>query len=202
MSSNVLLWVDSGVSLLACGFVIYSCVAHVMNLLYCHATAGFLLVILSTWLFLGYIVLSWVWQCNDLMINVIPIFIINPIYRKDGLTLLIKVSSLRYWLVFSLTSYGNRGRSVPGSDTQQSVAPSKGEQPWMSAPRCSSPCPKWSMMIFFATSGTYFLFSRGLNLCLFNWVYENWILINFSYLTSVQCLIIILLLLGSYILAL
>ena len=157
--------VATGVPWFTCGLVLYSCVAHVRNLLYSQVPTGILLDILSTWLSFNCIIISCVWLCNAMMFNDIPLLRINPLCWKDDCVVFFIVSFLRYWLGWNFFSFGAKGISVPGCAIQPSVAPFKGEQPWRSAPRSCFPWPKGSMMSF-ALSETLFLPLKGFCHCL------------------------------------
>jgi len=66
---------------------------------------------------------------------------------------------MNYWHILNFERFWNSCRNVPGRVTQTRVAPSIGEQPWLGAPRYSSPLLKWSMMLceFSKTQPLFFL---------------------------------------------
>jgi len=68
-----------------------------------------------------------------------------------GLLILRSLSGLNLWLVclHILVSimFWHGCSKVPGYVTLTRVAPSDGGRPVTGAPRCSSPCPQWSMML-------------------------------------------------------
>ena len=70
------------------------------------------------------------------------------------------VAVLAWWFSnggdLSLVWSGPKEGCVPGCVSHRSVAPWKGEQPWMKPPRCCLLGPNWSMMISVVTE-TLFL---------------------------------------------